>query len=381
MKKNVKNLTWMISIFFLSLFMISCEKDEDDNPLQTGQIELKTAPDESGYIGFYLVAKKVTIDWGDGVIEDSFPEEEGKEFIHEYTNWNVKTIKISTEEMTLFQRFEKYEWEVPKESELRFGNCPALKEIRCLATGLTVLEIKKAESLTTLDCAVNQLTSLNLKVCPSLMYLYCMNNQLVSLDVNQCPALIDLWCFNNQLTQLKLTNNKALEMVICGTNKITDIDLSQHKSLFHLLCYPINTFYNNSGTYIFQSGKYMYRSSNYLNDLRSSSEDGGGISEITPYENKAKNPPLTRINLSGCSSLITFNCNNNQLSDVNIHDCTSLEYLSCNYNELSASTLNALLESLPQADAEGSEISFKGNPGSDDSDGTIATKKGWKIFK
>jgi Leucine-rich repeat (LRR) protein len=178
----------------LSLVVFSCDEnipgDDDENGngsggsnnLTTGQIEIKVYPDDNNKVSFYMRAKKIVIDWGDGFT--SKPTSTGvieQIFVHEYATKNIKTIKIDTEELTNFYNYENYYGSC---EELKFGNCPDLKEIYCDGNSLKVLNIKKAESLKILSCSYNQLTSLNVSGCTALAGLSCDENQLTSSALN-----------------------------------------------------------------------------------------------------------------------------------------------------------------------------------------------------
>jgi hypothetical protein len=401
------NIFNVFIVITLGTFIFSCEKEED-GLLKTGQIEFKTYPDDNQENEIYLelVAQKLTIDWGDGNIEHFSPQGERQGFFHQYDTWSLKNIRISTEGMTHFgpqgtpSDWDMRVWEKHFD-ELRFSNCPELQQINCSLMGLYILEIDKAESLTTLDCCMNKLIQLNLNGCPSLTNLFCINNRLITLTIDRWPVLKNLWCINNQLTALELGSNKALTMLMCGNNKISNLDLSNHKSLQHFVCNHQNMVYYDGGSYRLKTSKYLYNSyysTNRRLSLKSSNDDGdddndgdddggdddgdddGGLIAIDT-ENKTKNPPLTHINLAGCNSLISLSCENNQVADLNVKDCNSLEYLSCKYNELTAATLNTIFESLPINSANEAEIHIKGNLGVDDCNEKVATDKGWKINK
>jgi hypothetical protein len=368
----------------LSLVIFSCEKEEEN--LKTGQVKFKTYPsEEEKKVCLELVAQKLTIDWGDGNIEHFSPNGEYQGFTHQYDTWSLKTIQITADGMTHFGKSILDEEDIKSQEkhfdELIFGYCPELQEINCSYMGLIILEINKAESLTTLDCTFNKLLQLDLNGCPSLTNLYCMNNKLITLTINKCTVLKNLWCLNNQLTALELDANKTLTMLICGNNRINNLDLNNYKSLQHLVCNYTNIFYRSSNIYYIRSGKYLFRKQYFTNSrsLLKSADDG--IGAIIDYENKTKNPPLSHINLTGCNALISMSCENNQVTTIDMSDCVSLEYLSLKYNELTSNALNTIFESLPMNNTNNAEIYIKGNQGVSDCDEGIAINKGWKIDK
>ena len=123
-KKEMKQLKvlYLLAIILLCGIMLSCEKtgtgegDDDNgsstsggnNNLKTGQIEIKVYPDGKNKVEFYITAKKVTIDWGDGSVDELTPNGVYKNFTHEYPNQNLRTVKVNTEEMN--GEIHTYEW-------------------------------------------------------------------------------------------------------------------------------------------------------------------------------------------------------------------------------------------------------------------------------
>ena len=80
----------MLLIGMLCAFFVACEKNEADdsngsgdgtgggtgngsNKLKTGQIEMKVEPDKDKKVTFNATAKKITIDWGDGNVDELTP--------------------------------------------------------------------------------------------------------------------------------------------------------------------------------------------------------------------------------------------------------------------------------------------------------------------
>jgi Leucine-rich repeat (LRR) protein len=177
----------LLSIIILSLTMITCsdnnlddDNSSDTNNLTTGQIEMKGYPDTNNTVTFFARAKKITVDWGDGTVEEFAPQtvEVVIKLFHKYLTQNLQTVKVNTEEMTYIGIGNVLLY------ELRFGNCPDLKDINCYRMPMYVLEIKKAESLTNLVCCDCELASLDLSKCPTLKNLDCSNNNLDALALN-----------------------------------------------------------------------------------------------------------------------------------------------------------------------------------------------------
>jgi hypothetical protein len=189
------NLFAFISIVLFSLVIVSCKKDGDNdggeedrfgNNLKTGQIEMKGYADKKyEEISFEATAKKITIDWGDGKVDEVTPNGVEKEYSHKYANpSDFQTILINTEDLT-YIGFRSNPGSI---HEFRLGNVPKLQELnmnnRNTFANLTVLEINKAELLSVLDIERSDLPSLDVSGCTALTEVYCGSNKLTASALN-----------------------------------------------------------------------------------------------------------------------------------------------------------------------------------------------------
>ena len=240
--KTTKISSFLLIAFF-SFYTLSCSNDDptkdpsdggDGNTtgLKNGQIEIKVYPDENNKISFTATAKEITIDWGDGNIDELTPDNVEKEFIHEFSNQNLQTILITSNSIEKLGYEDTYKG---KFQEFRFGET-SLKELYLRDLQLTSLDISKCTDLTGLNCNYNQLTSLDVSKCTALTNLSCGSNQLTSLDVTKCTALIGLYCFSNQLTSLDVTKCTALISLSCISNQLISLDVSGCTALTDLYC-------------------------------------------------------------------------------------------------------------------------------------------------
>ena len=133
--------------------------NENDIPetLKIGEIRIKAFPSDNKKISFQVYAKKISIDWGDGMTDEFIINEEIKNCSHDYANNNLQTIIIQTEELigigkAVIEMNGNYK-------EIRFGECPFLEEISFPNLGLTALDVEKSERLRYLDCSNNNLSS------------------------------------------------------------------------------------------------------------------------------------------------------------------------------------------------------------------------------
>jgi len=397
-----------------SVVFSGCNKDDDEggsnNGLKAGEIEIKAYPDNNrdNKIIFSATAKKITIDWGDGTVNEFNPNGKGMEFSHQYQFADYKTVSIMTELIT------DYEHKTYSEQlELRFGKCTELRKLDCSNKGVSVLDIKNAvASLETLECEWSKISSLDvsgasklttlscnggmygnitelkLSGCTALKDLNCSFNQLTQLDLSSCTVLTNLDCWNNQLTQLDLSKNPvltyldckggeltlldvtgctALTYLNCDRNQLTLLDMSSCTALTKMLCE------NNKLTELKLRGctalMELRCNNNQLNQL-----DVTGCTALTYLE--CTSNQLNQLDVSKNTALTSLNCNSNQLTQLDVSKNTALTVLECKNNQLSASALNALFESLPNA-TDVSWISFWGNPGSDSCDQSIYERKGW----
>ena len=323
------------------------------NNLQTGQIEIKASPDNKGRISFYISARKITIDWGDGQVDALPPDCFRKEFTHKYFNQSLQTIKVNTEGMTLFN-CSKTEERYCSDGifhELRFGNCPELIRVSCSvlcdydSTCLTLLDVSKCAVLTHLDCSFNQLTSLDVSNNTLLTELQCCENQLTSLDVSKNVKLMSLNCHHNQLTRLEVDKCLALRNLDCSYNDLSFLDVNENTELTALHC--------------------DYNKLSWL-DLRTNK-----LTRLSCSNNK-----ITSL-IVNIDTLTHLYCDNNWLMSLNVSGCATLTVLDCSNNQLSEGTLNSLLYSLPTR-----KIYCGSNPGYDtcEQNKIIAERKGWKVF-
>ena len=90
--KQLKVFYLFAAILFCGI-MLSCDdknslNDDENgssgsNNFEDSQIEMKTYPNDKNKIEFYITAKKVAINWGDGRIDELTPNGVGKTFSHE----------------------------------------------------------------------------------------------------------------------------------------------------------------------------------------------------------------------------------------------------------------------------------------------------------
>jgi len=210
--------TKIILIGMLCTFLVACNTDDDDNNgsggsnngLKTGQVEIKADMEyinqPENIFSFYATAKKISIDWGDGTVEEFTPNGAENKFQHKYS-YNIKpTVTIETESLTNLSFVGKSvgDWLWGTVMELRFGKCTELKEVY-INNYTSVLDIRNA--LASLEkLKVNRmmggfrLLSLDVSGASKLRLLDCKGAGLKELNIKGCTSLTELDCSHNQLS-------------------------------------------------------------------------------------------------------------------------------------------------------------------------------------
>ncbi|WP_410524543.1 leucine-rich repeat domain-containing protein, partial [Porphyromonas uenonis] len=267
-------------------------------------------------------------------------------------------------------------------TSLDLSSCTALTTLNCGSNQLTSLNVSSYTSLKTLNCSNNQLTSLDLSGCTALKTLDCGENpvfdsldvsgctsltkldckkssspkklnasgctaltefdcrewSLISLDVSGCTSLIKLTCPKHYLTNLNASGCSALKMLDCSGDSLTNLNLSGCTSLTMFF------FINNRLVSLNISGctalTKLACSRNQLTSL-----DASGCTALKTLD--CRDNKLTSLNVSGCTALKTLDCSDNTLSDINLLQCFELNWLRCSINQIKASSMTALINSLP----------------------------------
>ena len=238
----IKSTYLICSIVSICLYACSTENQNNfsDTHLKSGQIEIKVIPGKNNEVGFGAIADKITIDWGDGHVEQFTEVYSG--ISHLYANQDLKTITIQTEKLIRFGTImesisvddNRLTW--GNFREMRFGEMTALSQLTLNCPTLSVIEIEKASALTYFNCNNNQLNSLDVSGLTALEEFHCSHNSFTSLDLRSLHTLKSLSCLFNQLTSLDLSGLTALVYVSCSYNQLTTLNLTGCKSLGHLDC-------------------------------------------------------------------------------------------------------------------------------------------------
>ena len=169
-QKTLAKHLFLISIACLLFFALYCCNNPVDDieifePLQPGEVRIKARPDEDNKISFIVVAGKIRIDWGDGITEEFTPNGMPEGLVHEYTDQNLKTITIHTEEMVDFGACSMiningvFMHTFGRLEEIYFGKCTHLEDVILRGNDLIRLVIEEANSLNLFDCSFNNLSA------------------------------------------------------------------------------------------------------------------------------------------------------------------------------------------------------------------------------
>ena len=252
----MRKLFYLFMVAMCATMFTACSKDDDKDPLDdnggNGSKEgMITMIAESykigGHIETFNEGDIITIDWGDGTVEEfkSVEEyddwdEDGEDEIHyvisiddyvkhEYSNRNPHIVTIKG-------KIKYLDCQNNNLTSLNVSGCTALTGLECNNSNLTSLNVSGCTALRKLDCHYNNLTSLDVSGCTALTGLECDGNNLTSLDVSGCTALTWLNCEDNNLTSLDISKNTALTELSCSDNNLTSLDISGCTALTELYC-------------------------------------------------------------------------------------------------------------------------------------------------
>jgi len=143
-------------------------------------------------------------------------------------------------------------------------------------------------------------------------------------------------CRHFPITRLDVSNNTKLITLECSFTQLPSLDISKNTALTDLVC--------------------------FMNQL-------------------------TSLDVSNNTKLIQLWCQANLLTSLEVSKNIALVWLDCSQNQLAADELDALFDTLhsntitlPMPVPVTKEIHIYYNPGTDDCDQSIATKKGWTVF-
>jgi hypothetical protein len=220
-------LTALTGAIILAPVFFACSRaGEDGEP--DGQIVLKANSRQSNdfAINFMASAKKISVNWGGGAVEEFTPN--GEIFCsHSYPGGGMRTVAVNGEDIRAFG--------IDNGKELK-ASCPTLEILQCLGFELAVLDARGCTALKEVLCNGNELAVLDMGGCAALEDLACNNNMLNTLNVSGCTALDNLDCSTNRLASLNVGGFAALKYLDCSYNRLTSLNVSGCTALKMLDC-------------------------------------------------------------------------------------------------------------------------------------------------
>ena len=256
----MKRLFYLMLVVLGTMAFVACSDDDENNGGNNnyegdGSITMVAEGDiDYLYISTFKEGE-ITIDWGDGTIENfkgilNEDEEAGISYYdinaeHSYDDSKSEyTITIQGNGIIDYVSIDGQ----TMITSLDASECTTLTGLYCYGANLTSLNVSKNTALTDLDCSYNQLATLDVSGCTALDVLICYGNSLTTLDVSKCTALTYLNCNSLQLTSLNVSGCIALNEVYCDGNQLTTLDVSKCTTLTNLDCQDNNlTSLNISG--------------------------------------------------------------------------------------------------------------------------------------
>lgn len=217
------------------------------------------------------------------------------------------------------------------------SDCPLLKEVECINTGLEEINVSVCHSLEKLYASYNNLRHLDIGWCKTLTQLDVRECCLEELDLSECVMLQNFNCAVNRIKRLEIPHRYRLKDFFCYENEISgSLDLSNSPLLQILNCG------DNEITSISVSGcprmEWLYCYSNRITTLDDAIAGKESVlTHLYCFSNK-----ISKLDLSGYYKLSELHCSDNVLTSLKFAGCKSLRWLYCSYNQLDALEFSGL---------------------------------------
>ncbi|SVA95373.1 uncharacterized protein METZ01_LOCUS148227, partial [marine metagenome] len=216
---------------------------------------------------------------------------------------------------------------------LDVSGCPSLTDLYLGRGSLSSLDVTGCTSMSTLDVSWNELSTIDLSTLDTLRYFNGAENQFDSLDLSNNEELRELYIDDNELYDLDLSNNHILKHLEFADNHLTTIDLSNNLLLTKLFAIrndlvSIDLAANDSLVDVSLSNNALTSVTGINNKPNLEGFSVRNVAHWGGYNN------ITSLDLSGCPSLESISCQNNQLTYLDLSGCPSLTYISCYNNQL-----------------------------------------------
>ena len=370
----------VIATFAVSTAFTSCKKNDDNDIDDVIMSTIVMMTNMRGGTINMAGSGTVAIDWGDGS--------------------EIDTIMLSSyisDDWLHWQNGNKYRYYhyYSYDASHSITITGEITHLSCSNSSLTGLDVSKNLALTYLACRYNQLISLELN--NKLTYLDCGNNKLESLEVSKNTALAYLACWDNQLKSLDVRKNLVLTYLEVGyyspyedRGQLTNLDVSKNTALITLICSGnqlVNLELNNPKlTYLnCENNQLLSLNVSKCIALTSLGCSTNNLTSIDVSANPAleylycENNQLINLDVSKNPAIAYLNCGSNQLTNLDMSNNVALTHMYCYWNQLDTDALNHLFRTLHANNTETKHILIGFNPGADECDQSIATKKGWNF--
>ncbi|WP_165044026.1 hypothetical protein [Dysgonomonas sp. ZJ709] len=244
----------LLCIFAL-IFTISCSSDNDQEDLiipgqpKNGEIQLiYDASSFSTFSGFSIQAKDITIDWGDGEIQQLPGSTSSTELTHEYKNSKTYTISIKAIDIqSLADNGDVYSdlSELSTIKGLYIGESIEIGDVKLISNGLEKIQIPSNSKIRYLRMDVNSefnfeqlnnclLSSVSLDLWTNIGSINLNNNNILGLTVRFIDLItiekLDLKACKN-LNYLHISNYNPIDIQNTKRAEIKDIQLQELSSL------------------------------------------------------------------------------------------------------------------------------------------------------
>jgi hypothetical protein len=335
---------------------------------------------DANVVTFHATARKLTVDWGDGTVDEYADVDLNRDAItRSYADNAPRTVRVMAEGLTAFGDDAEFttggigvsRYLAGAFDRVAFANCPDLLQVVFDANTLMALDLIGVPALEKLWVMGNNLATLNLAACPALERLTCSRNQLTNLDVSARAALVQLVCDWNQLAALNVTGCTALEQLACADNRLTSLDVSDCTALTGLYCYKNQLAALDVSANVALTGLQCHENQLAALDVSANT----ALTDLHCWKNQ-----LTSLDMSNLAALSYADCGVNPLTSLLANGCTVLRTLRCDKTELAAPALDAVFTALPDRSATSAGFVYVGNnPGTGTCDVSIATGKNWNV--
>lgn len=196
---------------------------------------------------FYLkLDETVTVDWGDGNIENVIPQKDSDTRIacsHIYSDYHSHVIVIRgsskallyiSSDRNLLTDFKSY-----RNSNLSY--------LSVSYNRLQILNVPPNTVVTNLGCAYNDIKELDMTQYPSVVYLSCEQNPLSMLDVSKNADLKYLAFCHTEIAKIDISNNIKLEKIVFHASRISELDVRNNSNLKDIRSYATPLAKNEEG--------------------------------------------------------------------------------------------------------------------------------------